>query len=135
MPSQNGLASGKAIFKTAYAVIPQEVMKDIVVSYFPHWTLCRAWVLARPMTGFSETFSQSIIEILGKDAEDLEKKIDIPIQVLWGKHGLINKCFNPIEIWQKYSKKVVIGESLNCHHFIPEEIPKILNKKLMQFLK
>ena len=69
------------------------------------------------------------------DREDLEKKIDIPIQVLWGKHGLINKCFNPIEIWQKYSKKVVIGESLNCHHFIPEEIPKILNKKLIQFLK
>ena len=69
------------------------------------------------------------------DKEDLEKKIDIPIQVLWGKHGLINKCFNPIEIWQKYSKKVVIGESLNCHHFIPEEIPIILNKKLMQFLK
>ena len=61
--------------------------------------------------------------------------LNIPILVLWGKHGLINKCFNPIEIWQKYSEKVVIGESLNCYHFIPEEIPKILDKKLKQFLQ
>ena len=82
-----------------------------------------------------EDYRASFSIDLVHDKEDAEKKLNIPILVLWGKHGLINKCFNPIEIWQKYSEKVVIGESLNCYHFIPEEIPKILDKKLKQFFK
>ena len=69
------------------------------------------------------------------DKKDYKKKLNIPIQVLWGKNTLINKCFNPIDIWQKYTKKNVVGEALNCYHFIPEEIPDVLNQKLMQFLK
>ena len=69
------------------------------------------------------------------DKKDSKKKLNIPIQVLWGKNTLINKCFNPIDIWQKYTKKNVVGEALNCYHFIPEEIPDVLNQKLMQFLK
>ena len=64
LPSQKSIASDRAIFKTAYAVIPRTVMRDIVVSYFPHWDRSRAWVLARPMSGFSETFAQAVIEIL-----------------------------------------------------------------------
>lgn len=63
LPSQQAIASDRSIFTNAYAVIPKSVMRDIVVSYFPKWTKSRAWVLARPMTGFAETFSQSIIEI------------------------------------------------------------------------
>ena len=31
LPSQNHIASDRSVFKTAYAVIPQTVMKDIVV--------------------------------------------------------------------------------------------------------
>ena len=69
------------------------------------------------------------------DKKDYKKKLNIPIQVLWGKNTLINKCFNPIDIWQKYTKKNVVGEPLNCYHFIPEEIPDVLNQKLMQFIK
>ena len=38
-------------------------MRDIVTSYLPHWTDTRAWIIARPLTGFAETFSQYIIEV------------------------------------------------------------------------
>jgi (S)-ureidoglycine aminohydrolase len=38
-------------------------MRDIVSSYLPHWTQTRAWVIARPLSGFSETFSQYIMEV------------------------------------------------------------------------
>lgn len=88
LPSQESIASGRSIFKTAYAVIPQEVMKDIVVSYFPNWTHSRAWVLARPMTGFSETFSQSIIEIWpegGSKKPEPDKRAECVLFVLDGK--------------------------------------------------
>ena len=64
LPSQNTIAANRSVFKTAYAVIPHNVLRDIVVSYFPNWINSRAWVLARPMSGFAETFSQAIIEIL-----------------------------------------------------------------------
>ena len=63
IPPQTDLLTGRAIFTTAYAVIPKGVMQDIVTSYFPGWTKTRAWILARPMTGFAETFSQYIMEV------------------------------------------------------------------------
>jgi (S)-ureidoglycine aminohydrolase len=62
-PPQTQLMTDRAVFTEAYAVIPRGVMRDIVTSSFPFWTGTRAWVLARPMTGFAETFAQSILEI------------------------------------------------------------------------
>jgi (S)-ureidoglycine aminohydrolase len=62
-PPQTDLLTDRAIFTEAYAVIPKGVMRDIVVSYFPHWEKTRGWILARPLSGFAETFSQTIIEL------------------------------------------------------------------------
>ena len=55
-------ASG-AVFTAAYAFIPACVQRDIVTSAFPGWIGTRAWVLARPLTGFAETFAQYIMEV------------------------------------------------------------------------
>lgn len=63
LPPQTDLLTGRAVFTTAYAVIPKGVMTDIVTSNLPFWDKTRAWVLARPMSGFAETFSQYIMEI------------------------------------------------------------------------
>ena len=63
LPTQEAKLTGKAVFTTAYAVIPGGVMRDIVTSYLPFWEKSRAWVLARPLSGFAETFSQYIVEI------------------------------------------------------------------------
>ena len=60
---QTDLLSGRAVFTEAYAVIPRGVLQDIVTSALPFWDQTRAWILARPMTGFAETFSQSIMEV------------------------------------------------------------------------
>ena len=38
-------------------------MRDIVTSYLPHWDGTRAWIIARPLSGFAETFSQYIMEV------------------------------------------------------------------------
>ena len=63
LPPQSDLLTGRAVFTTAYAVIPKGVMTDIVTSNLPFWDKTRAWVLARPMSGFAETFSQYIVEV------------------------------------------------------------------------
>ena len=52
------------------------------------------------------------------------KKLNIPIQVLWGKKGVVGKQFNSIKIWQKYTNKKIYGAEINSDHFIPEESPK-----------
>jgi (S)-ureidoglycine aminohydrolase len=63
LPPQTQTLSSKAVFKTAYAVIPKGVMSDIVTSLLPHWEASRAWIISRPLSGFAETFAQYIMEV------------------------------------------------------------------------
>lgn len=62
-PGQDQLLTDRAIFTDAYAVIPKGTMRDITTSFLPFWEKTRLWVIARPMTGFAETFSQYIMEV------------------------------------------------------------------------
>jgi (S)-ureidoglycine aminohydrolase len=62
-PKQSELHTGRAVFTDAYAVIPKGVQRDIVTSLLPFWDQTRAWILARPLSGFAETFSQYVMEV------------------------------------------------------------------------
>ena len=75
LPDQRQLLTDRAIFKEAYAVIPKGTMRDIVTSYLPFWNDTRLWVIARPLSGFAETFSQYIMEVQpggGSDRPELD---------------------------------------------------------------
>jgi (S)-ureidoglycine aminohydrolase len=63
LPGQTTLLTDRAVFTEAYAFIPKGVMRDIVTSYLPFWDKTRAWIIARPLSGFAETFSQYIMEV------------------------------------------------------------------------
>ena len=62
-PPQTELLTGRAVFTEAYAVIPKGVMRDIVTSNLPFWDKTRAWIIARPLSGFAETFAQYVMEV------------------------------------------------------------------------
>lgn len=62
-PGQDQLLTDRAVFTDAYAVIPKGTMRDIVTSFLPFWDATRLWVIARPLSGFAETFSQYIMEV------------------------------------------------------------------------
>ena len=62
-PGQEQLLTDRAVFTDAYAVIPKGTMRDIVTSFLPFWDETRLWVIARPLSGFAETFSQYIMEV------------------------------------------------------------------------
>jgi (S)-ureidoglycine aminohydrolase len=87
LPPQTQLLTGRAIFTEAYAVIPKGVMSDIVTSFFPGWDKTRGWILARPLSGFAETFSQIIMEVLpggGSDAPEDDPEAECVIFVVEG---------------------------------------------------
>jgi (S)-ureidoglycine aminohydrolase len=87
LPPQTATTTDTAIFTDAYAVIPRSVMRDIVTSYLPGWTDMRMWMLARPLTGFAETFSQYIVELAengGTDTPDDDPEIQHAIFVTNG---------------------------------------------------
>jgi (S)-ureidoglycine aminohydrolase len=91
LPAQTELMTGRAVFTEAYAVIPRGVMRDIVTSYFPHWEQARAWVLARPLTGFAETFAQYIMEVApggGSDKPEPDRGAQAALFVLEGEIAL-----------------------------------------------
>ena len=62
-PPQEQLLTDRAMFTTAYAVIPKGTMRDITTSFLPHWDKTRLWVIARPLSGFAETFSHYLMEV------------------------------------------------------------------------
>lgn len=62
-PQPEDPAESGAIFTTAYAFMPASVMRDIVTSLFPGWEGTRGWILARPLSGFAETFAQYAMEV------------------------------------------------------------------------
>jgi len=63
LPPQTELTTDRTVFTDAYAVITARTMSDITESYLPHWHDTRLWVLARPLSGFAETFAQYLMEI------------------------------------------------------------------------
>jgi len=63
LPAQTELLTDRAMVTQAYTVIPKGVLRDIVTSAFPFWTNTRSWIIARPIAGFSTTFTQYIVEV------------------------------------------------------------------------
>ena len=63
LPAQTELTTDRAVFTEAYAVLPRGTMRDIVTSRLPFWDDTRLWVIARPLSGFAETFAQYVVEV------------------------------------------------------------------------
>jgi (S)-ureidoglycine aminohydrolase len=90
LPDQTALHTGRAVFTEAYALIPRGVMRDIVTSYLPHWSDTRAWIIARPLTGFSETFSQYVMEVFPGGGSDSPEPDSGAEGVLFVVDGQVN---------------------------------------------
>lgn len=71
---------------------------------------------------------------LTHDREDRAagKKLRMPVKVLWGEHGLVNKCFRPLEDWEEVALEVT-GKAVPSGHYIPEEIPEQLLAEVKEF--
>jgi len=68
------------------------------------------------------------------DDEDEGHKITCPLHVIWGKRGVIERCFDPLALWAQRAEQVS-GEALDCSHYIPEERPAETAAALLAFFK
>jgi haloacetate dehalogenase len=59
---------------------------------------------------------------LAHDEADHERRIAAPLLVLWGRHGMIERCFDGIADWREHAPRVQ-GHALDCGHYLPEERP------------
>ncbi len=92
LPPQSALMTQRAVFTDAYAVIPRGCMTDIVTSFLPGWRGMRMWILARPLTGFSETFSHYLVELEaggGSDAPEIDGAAQAVLYVVAGHLSLV----------------------------------------------
>ena len=66
------------------------------------------------------------------DDADQEKKLLMPVLALWAKLGVIESCFNALELWRLRADKVE-GEALEAGHYMAEEIPEEVAKRMSEF--
>jgi haloacetate dehalogenase len=72
---------------------------------------------------------------LDHDRADREagRKLAMPVRVLWGEHGVVARCFEPLALWQALGD--VSGATLPCGHYVPEEVPEPLLEEMLEFFR
>jgi haloacetate dehalogenase len=57
-----------------------------------------------------------------------------PLRVYWGRDGVVERCFRPLEEWRRVALDVD-GEALPCGHYIAEEAPDELLARVLPFFE
>ena len=63
-----------------------------------------------------------------------QRKLAMPLRVLWAEHGAVGRCFDVLRLWREVADDVA-GETLPCGHYIAEEVPTLLLQQAQQFLR
>ena len=71
------------------------------------------------------------IDILHDD-EDAGRKLDMPLLALWGAKGVIERCFDCLDLWRKRAMDVR-GHALPGGHYLAEECPDLVQAELKSF--
>lgn len=71
---------------------------------------------------------------LKHDDEDGERKVEAPLLVLWGEHGVVHRCFDPLSLW-RLRANVVSGRPLPGGHYLAEELPDAVAAELQAFFR
>ncbi len=71
---------------------------------------------------------------LHHDNEDNGRKVACPLLALWGKNGVIERCFDALALWRERAADVR-GEALPGGHYLAEELPEMVAERLVEFMK
>lgn len=82
-----------------------------------------------------EDYRASATIDLDHDRADRQAGITVsqPLRVLWAKHGVIERLFDPIKLWRAMAADVS-GRALDCGHYLAEEQPQAVLDEIRNFL-
>ena len=130
LPAQSERLADRALFTAAYAFIPNTVMTDIVTSALPFWEQTRLWVLARPLSGFAETFSHYLMEGGPNGGSDQPDDYAEAEHVLFGTNGTISGDRGSVVAFVCNQSKVtlvLVTADLNASSLLPQLFPHTAN--------
>ncbi len=95
----------------------------------------RALALPGTAHGICEDYRASAGIDLEHDRVDRESaaRLGVPLLALWGRDGVVDRCFKPLEEWRHVATDVR-GGPLPCGHYIAEEAPDALLAEVLPFL-
>lgn len=82
-----------------------------------------------------EDYRASATIDLEHDKEDLNRKTDIPLMVLFGEKGCLNQLFDVLGLWKKRGTDVSGFAVPNSGHFIAEDAPEAALKAILEFMR
>ena len=87
--------------------------------------------------GLCEDYRASRTIDLEHDRSDREagRHLSVPLKVLWGEFGTIERCFDALAEWRAVSGAGVEGGTLPCGHYLPEEAPDAILHQLIDFMR
>jgi haloacetate dehalogenase len=65
---------------------------------------------------------------------DAGQRVSSPLLALWGEHGVVEKCFKPLDEWRRVADDVR-GRALPAGHYLPEEVPDLVARELETFFE
>lgn len=85
--------------------------------------------------GICEDYRASAGIDLEHDRADRDRgvRLTVPLLALWGRDGVVSRCFRPMEEWSRVAHDVR-GRPLPCGHYIAEEAPDALLAEALPFL-
>src|SRR6202041_2703679 len=61
--------------------------------------------------------------------DDAGRKIQVPVHLLWGKKGAVNRFWDILDVWRDKASASVTGKGLDCGHLLLEERPHDFSDK------
>lgn len=81
-----------------------------------------------------EDYRAAVTIDIEHDNQDGGRKVEQPLMVLWAKHGVIETCFDALELWRSRAARVE-GEAVDATHFMAEEIPNEIASRMRAFFQ
>lgn len=69
---------------------------------------------------------------IAHDDADGDQRLACPLRVLWGQHGVIEACFDPLELWRRRAEQVD-GRAVPGGHYLAEECPALIADEILSF--
>jgi haloacetate dehalogenase len=72
------------------------------------------------------------LDVAHDEADRGRRRIACPVLVLWSANGAVAAWYEPLEVWREWAPDVQ-GGPVDCGHFLPEEAPEEVGRRLGDF--